>query len=319
MSELELRHVSKSFQVGAHWWGARRIKRAVSDVSFTLHAGETLAIVGESGSGKSTTARIAMRLLDADAGEVLWKGERVEGLSRRALRPLRRHIQMVFQDPFASLNPRMKIWRSVAEGLRVQQPGMTRAQLRARVAEVLQQCGLDAAMMDRYPHQFSGGQRQRIGIARGLIVRPSVLVLDEPVSALDVSVQAQILNLLQTLQQRHALAYLFISHDLAVVRHVAERVVVMFAGRMVESGPVDRVLQHPAHPYTRALLDASPVVHPSQRVAREEHEAQETPPAAEGCPFRPRCPRARDDCAAFACALQGGAHQVACRYPLTDD
>jgi len=318
MSVLELKHVSKDFQLGSRLWAAARVRHAVVDVSLRLAAGETLAIVGESGSGKSTTARIAMRLLDADRGEVWWQGENVGRLSRSALRPLRRHIQMVFQDPFASLNPRMRIWRSVAEGLRVQEPSLTRAQLRDRVAEVLQQCGLDASMMDRYPHQFSGGQRQRIGIARALIVRPSVLVLDEPVSALDVSVQAQILNLLQALQRRHGLAYLFISHDLAVVRHVSERVIVMLAGRIVEQGETARVLDQPAHPYTRALLDASPVMHPAERAHRSEPLTREAPLASDGCAFRLRCAHAQADCAQTVPAW-GEARRAACLHPLADD
>ncbi len=246
-------------------FGAKPSKVAVQDVSLSVDAGETVAIVGESGSGKSTTARMVMQLLRADHGTIQWQGEEVGELSNRALRPLRRRVQMVFQDPFASLNPRMTIENSIAEGLRVHEPQLTRLQRRQRVAEILRQCGLDPEVMGRYPHQFSGGQRQRIGIARALIVQPSALVLDEPVSALDVSVQAQILNLLQDLQQQHQLAYLFISHDLSVVRHVADRVLVMLQGTVVEQGSVEEIFANPQHDYTRRLLAAKPILHPSER------------------------------------------------------
>ncbi len=314
---LELRNVDKTFRAAGLFAADARTKHAVCRVSLSLQAGETLAIVGESGSGKSTTARIAMRLLSADHGEVWWQGENVSGLAPRALRARRKHIQMVFQDPFASLNPRMKIWQTVAEGLRVHQPGLGRKQLRQRVADVLGQCGLDAAMMDRYPHQFSGGQRQRIGIARSLIVEPSVLVLDEPVSALDVSVQAQILNLLHDVQQQHRLAYLFISHDLSIVQYIAARVMVMFAGHVVEEGPTDRVFRQPAHPYTRALVDARPIVHPAQRKARAVVEERSEQVADDGCPYRLRCPRALDACASFDGMLQGDTHRVSCLNPQT--
>jgi len=236
MSVLKAEGISKTFRRGG-LWGGGKLYKAVDGVSFDLKAGETLAIVGESGSGKSTTARIAMRLLEADGGSVHLLGEEITAVAGKELRSLRKHIQMVFQDPFASLNPRMKVVDTVGEGLRVHHPELSKAERRNRVAEVLGQCGMDAAAMDRYPHQFSGGQRQRIGIARALIVEPKVLVLDEPVSALDVSVQAQILNLLKEIQQQRELAYLFISHDLSVVRHIADRVAVMFAGRIVEQGP----------------------------------------------------------------------------------
>jgi len=261
---LEARHISKIFQSG----GVLRqgqVKKAVDDVSFQLNAGETLAIVGESGSGKSTVARLMMRLLAPSEGEVLWKGEVVTQMSPRQLRPHRHHIQMVFQDPFASLNPRMRIVDSVGEGLRVHAPELKPAQRRDKVAAMLETCGLSADVMMRYPHQFSGGQRQRIGIARALIVAPEVLVLDEPVSALDVSVQAQILNLLKDIQEQTGVAYVFISHDLSVVRYIAERVLVMFQGKVVEAGEIAQVFHQPQHPYTQDLLAARPVAHPSMR------------------------------------------------------
>ena len=263
---LEVRGLSKTFQSGGLLRQGQS-KKAVDDVSFHLQAGETLAIVGESGSGKSTTARLAMRLIDSDDGQISWQGTDVTHLKGRALRLQRHQIQMVFQDPFASLNPRMRIWESVAEGLRVHRPDMNKQQRRDAVADVLQQCGLSDAIMQRYPHQFSGGQRQRIGIARALIVEPKVLVLDEPVSALDVSVQAQILNLLKDLQKASDLAYLFISHDLSVIQHIADRVLVMFDGKVVEKGKVADVFAKPQHDYTRELLAARPITHPSERIS----------------------------------------------------
>ncbi len=264
---IEARELRKRFGGTGGWFGRANTasRPAVDGVSLKVHRGETVAIVGESGCGKSTTARMIMRLLTPNAGAVFWHGEEVTRRSTRELRPLRRRLQMVFQDPFASLNPRMTIENSVAEGLRVHQPELDRRQRRDRVAAMLHQCGLDPDIMSRYPHQFSGGQRQRIGIARALIVEPGALVLDEPVSALDVSVQAQILNLLREIQQQRQLGYLFISHDLAVVRHVADRILVMHDGKIVEQGTTEEIFQNPEHPYTRTLLAAKPILHPNQR------------------------------------------------------
>lgn len=318
MSVLRAERLSKTFRRGG-LWGGGKLHKAVDDVSFDLKAGETLAIVGESGSGKSTTARIAMRLLEADSGSVHLLGDEITAVSGRELRSLRRHIQMVFQDPFASLNPRMKIVDTVGEGLRVHHPDLNREQRRQRVAEVLGQCGMESAAMDRYPHQFSGGQRQRIGIARALIVEPRVLVLDEPVSALDVSVQAQILNLLKDIQRERELAYLFISHDLSVVRHIADRVAVMFAGRIVEQGSVETIYSGAKHPYTRMLLAARPIDHPSQRNSGNgngDGGANEGV-AESGCPFRLRCPNVQDDCAAYDGSNQSGNpdHAFSCLHP----
>ena len=316
-SLLKVESLSKTFASGGMWSGKRKVTRAVNDVSFEVARGETLAIVGESGSGKSTTARLVMRLLEADEGCISLLGEDVSGLSGNALRKKRRHMQMVFQDPFASLNPRMKIADSVGEGLRVHAPQLGAKQRRERVADILGQCGMDESVMDRYPHQFSGGQRQRIGIARALAVSPELLVLDEPVSALDVSVQAQLLNLLRDLQKEHQLAYLFISHDLSVVRHVADRVAVMFAGHIVEQGAVADVYAHPRHPYTRELLDARPVAHPSERHADGDVIVRSDEGVADsGCPFRLRCPFAQNDCAGFDAGLSHADHKVACLHPL---
>jgi len=261
---LEVEKLTKSFRRGGIWGGGVTHK-AVDNVSFALQEGETVAIVGESGSGKSTTARLAMRLLDADAGSVHLLGEEITSISGKELRIKRKDIQMVFQDPFASLNPRMKIVETVGEGLRVHQPEMSRQQRREKVAETLALCGIGDEALDRYPHQFSGGQRQRIGIARALIVEPKVLVLDEPVSALDVSVQAQILNLLKKIQAERNLSYLFISHDLSVVRHIADRVLVMLEGSVVEQGDVAELFSNPQHAYTQNLLAARPINHPRER------------------------------------------------------
>ena len=317
MSLLKVESLSKAFASGGMWSGKRKVTYAVNDVSFEVAKGETLAIVGESGSGKSTTARLVMRLLEADAGKISLLGEDVSQLKGKALRNKRRHMQMVFQDPFASLNPRMKIVDSVGEGLRVHAPELNGSQRRQKVTDILAQCGMDESVLERYPHQFSGGQRQRIGIARALAVSPELLVLDEPVSALDVSVQAQILNLLGELQKEHQLAYLFISHDLSVVRHVADRVAVMFAGFIVEQGTVEDVYAHPRHPYTRELLAARPVEHPSQRHAEGEEIVRSDEGVAEsGCAFRLRCPFAQADCAGFDARLSDGEHKVACLHPL---
>jgi len=315
MSMLKVTGLNKSFSAGGMFKAIGKDKQAVIDTSFDLIAGETLAIVGESGSGKSTTARLAMRLLSSDSGSVYWAGEDVTALGGRALRGQRSHIQMVFQDPYASLNPRMKIWESIAEGLRVHSPELSKQQRRERVAETLAQCGLDDSGMDRYPHQFSGGQRQRIGIARALIVEPKVLVLDEPVSALDVSVQAQVLNLLRDIQQSRNLAYLFISHDLSVISHIADRVLVMFAGRVVEQGNAADIFANPSHPYTRALLDARPISHPDERRSSESALTLGEGVAESGCAYQPRCPFKQDSCAEFDGALN--EHGCACLYPLT--
>ncbi len=303
------------------FWGkiASTTMPAVDDVHLELGDGETLAIVGESGSGKSTTARLIMRLIEPDAGRVELMGEDFTALSGHKLRRMRRHIQMVFQDPFASLNPRMRIAETVGEGLRVHRPELSASQRRDIAAQMLARCGLDADVMDRYPHQFSGGQRQRVGIARALVVQPKVLVLDEPVSALDVSVQAQILNLLRDLQREFGLSYLFISHDLAVVRHIADRVAVMFAGRIVEHARASELFSAARHPYTASLLAARPIAHPSQRDGDPAPYARDKEGvAATGCAFRLRCAHAQDDCGRLDAHVpavgDGGAY--ACLHPL---
>jgi len=266
-SLLEARNLRKSFLTSAGVFAGAgpapaRTRRiwAVDGVSLELAPGETLAIVGESGCGKTTLGRLLLRLIEPDAGEIRFAGHDLLAARAAELRELRREVQMVFQDPVASLNPRMAVEAIVSEPLEIHQPGLVRAARRERVQEMLEAVGLGAEAMPRYPHEFSGGQRQRIGIARALVLRPKLVVADEPISALDVSIGAQILELLQTLQQKLALTYLLISHSLPVVAQLATRVAVMQAGRFVEAGPVPQVLERPAHPYTRALLAAVPEV-----------------------------------------------------------
>jgi oligopeptide/dipeptide ABC transporter ATP-binding protein len=271
--------------------------------------------VGESGCGKSTLARLVLRLIEPDAGEVRFDGEDVLAARRARLRQLRRRMQVIFQDPYASLNPRMPVGEAIGEGLRIHGLGTARER-EARVAELLETVGLRAEHAARYPHEFSGGQRQRIGIARALALSPDLIVADEPVSSLDVSIQAQILNLLCDLRERFGIAYLFISHDLRVVRHLSERVAVMYLGRVVELAPAERIYTRPQHPYTEALLSAVPVPEPGRRrtriVLRGDVPSPIAPPP--GCPFHPRCPKAIALCATERPALREVApgHLSAC-------
>jgi len=271
--------------------------RAVDGVSFKLFHGETLALVGESGCGKSTTARLVLRLIEPTAGTVWFEGSDITTLRGNPMRKLRRRMQIVFQDPFASLNPRMTVAEILEEPLIVHGIGDPAAR-RARVAELLGLVGLAPYHAGRYPHEFSGGQRQRIGIARALAVEPALVVCDEPVSALDVSIQAQVVNLLKDLQSRLGLSYLFIAHDLAVVKHVADRVAVMYLGRIVEIGPKDAVFANPRHPYTRVLLSAIPRPDPHRKLARQAAGGDVPSPAdvPQGCRFHTRCPFVVDRC-----------------------
>jgi len=267
MSLVEVRHLVKQFPVGGGLFRRGTPVRAVDDVSFTVEAGETFGLVGESGSGKTTTGRCVLRLIEPTAGEIRFKGENVLAFSKARLREARRDMQIVFQDPYSSLNPRMRAAEIVEEPLDIHQLG-DRTARRERVTELFRVVGLDPSQLDRYPHEFSGGQRQRIGLARALALNPSFLVLDEPVSALDLSIQAQIVNLLEDLQNQFQLTYLFISHDLRLVQHVCTRVAVMYLGRIVEMGPTDAVFANARHPYTRALISAIPVTDPDARRPR---------------------------------------------------
>jgi ABC-type oligopeptide transport system ATPase subunit len=262
MPLLEVRNLTKEFSRKRGLFGAPSVVRAVDGVTFTIDEGETFGLVGESGSGKTTTGRCILRLIEPTSGEVAFKGEDVLRFSRARLRQARREMQIVFQDPYSSLNPRMRVGDIVEEPLVIHKTG-TKTERRARVAELFDLVGLDPSQLSRYPHQFSGGQRQRIGLARALALNPSLVIADEPVSALDVSVQAQVINLLMDLQERLKLTYLFIAHDLRLVRHICSRVAVMYLGKIVEMGSTEALFAAPAHPYTRALLSAIPVPDPT--------------------------------------------------------
>jgi oligopeptide transport system ATP-binding protein len=266
MPLLEVEHLVKQFTRKRRFLAPASVVRAVDDVSFTVEEGETFGLVGESGSGKTTTGRCILRLTEPTSGTVRFKGEDVVAFSPSRLRAARREMQIVFQDPYSSLNPRMRVGTIVEEPLIIHKIG-SRRERTARVAELFDLVGLDPSQLARYPHQFSGGQRQRIGLARALALNPSLIIADEPVSALDVSVQAQVINLLMDLQQRLKLTYLFIAHDLRLVRHICSRIAVMYQGRIVEMGETDSIFAAPAHPYTQALLSAIPV--PDPKAARQ--------------------------------------------------
>jgi oligopeptide transport system ATP-binding protein len=293
---LEVNNLFKSFPVHAGLFGRdKRRVHAVSDVSFELAEGETLGLVGESGCGKSTLGRAVLRLIEPSAGSVRFAGQEITTLGSSELRALRRHMQIVFQDPYSSLNPRMSVRETVGEALRIHKLASSRSDEDAQVAALLVQVGLRAEHMNRFPHEFSGGQRQRIGIARALAVRPKLIVCDEPVSALDVSVQAQIVNLLKDLSEQLGLSYLFIAHDLSVVQFMSQRVAVMYLGRIVELAPASALYARPRHPYTRALLSAVPELVPGARKRRLKLAGDMPSPLdpPTGCPFHPRCPDAQ--------------------------
>jgi len=324
---LEVRDLVKRYATGGLARGPRAVVHAVNGVSFDLAAGETLGLVGESGSGKSTVGRTILRLTPATAGAVRFDGVDVFAAGAAELRGLRRRMQLVFQDPYSSLNPRMTAGAAVAEGLEFHRL-LPRQEIPARVAGLFEEVGLEPAHTARYPHELSGGQRQRVGIARALAVGPAFLVCDEPVSALDVSVQAQVLNLLGELQRRRRLAFLFIAHDLAVVRQLAHRVAVMYFGRIVELGTTEQVVHRPLHPYTAALLSAVPEPDPASRRRRIVLSGEPPRPTAPppGCPFASRCfhPKKDERCRTELPALRGlGDALVACHHaetgPLTPD
>ena len=305
MSEalLEVQNLVKHFPVGGGMFsGPAAVVRAVDDVSFSIRRGETVGLVGESGCGKTTTGRCILQLERATSGRILFEGVDLTTLDQAALRAVRRKVQVIFQDPYSSLNPRMTIGQLLAEPLKVHGIVSEGAKREARVRELLDQVGLLPQHARRYPHQLSGGQRQRVGIARALAMEPSLIICDEPVSALDVSIQAQIINLLEDLQQRLGLTYLFIAHDLSVVRHISDRVVVMYLGKVVEVADRQALYEDPLHPYTRALLSAVPIPDPALEARREhtvlrgEVPSPLSPPP--GCVFHPRCPRAEAVCSA---------------------
>ncbi|GAB3394621.1 dipeptide ABC transporter ATP-binding protein [Humibacter soli] len=291
---------------------------AVDGVSLQVRKGETLGIVGESGCGKSTFGQCLTRLIDVTSGTIRFEGTDISRMSRRQLRPVRSRLQMVFQDPYSSLNPRMRVADIVAEPLRIHKTGDRRA-IRSSVADLLERVGFDASMAERFPHEFSGGQRQRIGIARALALNPSVLVADEPVSALDVSVQAQVLNLLSDLQEEFGLTYVFIAHDLGVVEHISDRVAVMYLGEIVELAEAESLYASPAHHYTAALLSAIPQLDGEPERERIVLTGDVPSPANKptGCPFNPRCPAATEICRTERPVLQHvGDRAVACHHPL---
>ena len=288
---------------------------AVNGVSFSIGRGRTLSLVGESGSGKTTTARLVLRLIEPTSGRILFDGKDLAAAKKGEMRRMRKRMQLIFQDPFGSLNPRITVGGMLAEVIRAHKiapPGG----VRARVSELLGLVGLTDAAADRYPHEFSGGQRQRVGIARALAAEPDLIVADEPVSALDVTIQAQILNLMRELQERLGLTYLFIGHDLSVVRHISDEVAVMYLGKIVETGPSQSVFENPIHPYTQALLAAVPVPEPGRERRRVALLGDPPNPInmPAGCPFHPRCPEARPECTGTAQTLIdiGGGHGAAC-------
>jgi oligopeptide/dipeptide ABC transporter ATP-binding protein len=320
---LEVEHLKLHFPIKKGLLIDREVARvhAVDDVTFTLSDGETLGLVGESGCGKTTLSRTVMRLADSTDGAIRFRGRDVTKASRRALGPLRREMQMVFQDPYASLNPRKRVAQII--GMPLRRHGVANDEADRRVLDLMDRVGLAREHVNRFPHEFSGGQRQRIGIARALALEPQLIVLDEPVSALDVSVQAQIVNLLDDLQDELGLAYLFVAHDLSVVRHVSDRIAVMYLGKLMEVSPAEELYTKPIHPYTAALLEAIPIPDPRKNRERTRSVVSGEPPnpidPPSGCVFHPRCPHATDVCRTVQPPLTryANGHLAACHHPLS--
>ncbi len=321
---ISVRNLTKEFVSRTGFFGGgRQSVKAVSEISFDIKRGETLGLVGESGCGKSTLGRSILRLIEPTSGQILYKGKDITRIPSAEMRRLRRNLQIIFQDPFASLNPRMTVGEILAEPLEIHGLFKGRGERDERIRKLLDMCGLRRESVARYPHEFSGGQRQRICIARALAVEPEFIVCDEPVSALDVSIQAQIVNLLQDLQKELGLTYLFIAHDLKVVEHISNRVAVMYLGKIAELATSEELYSNPQHPYTRALLSAIPIPDPDHRkeriILRGDVPSPKNPPA--GCRFHPRCPMARDLCSSEAPELrlldqQGDPHQSACHFSV---
>ena len=313
---VEAKHVKKWFPVKKWFFEKQNYVKAVDDVTLTLYRGETLGIVGESGCGKSTLARTLLRLIEPTDGGITYDGRDLRALKGKELRSLRKNMQIVFQDPYSSLHPRMKVGEIIAEPMLISGIHKTRAQCMPRILELLDMVGLDRSYVDRYPHEFSGGQRQRIVIARALATNPELLICDEPVSALDVSVRAQVLNLLEELQEKLNLTYLFISHDLSVVEHLCDRVAIMYLGQLMEIGTVDQIYDNPRHPYTQALLSAIPKVGQHDATGRFLLEGEIPSPVdpPSGCRFRTRCRFATEACAQTPSTTEvEPGHSVACR------
>lgn len=310
---LEVRHLKKYFNTHAG------LLHAVDDVSFDINRGETLGLVGESGCGKSTTGRVLLRLQEATAGQVVFEGQDIQQLNRKQMQEYRKKMQIVFQDPYSSLDPRRTVYESIEEPLRLFKVYDNAKDLEARIFELMRTVGLAERFVNSYPHELDGGRRQRVGVARALSLNPSFIVLDEPVSALDVSIQAQILNLIQELQEKMGITYLFISHNLSVVKHISSRIAVMYLGQIVEIADYKSIFYNPLHPYTQALLSAVPTIHsdPNQKHIILEGDVPSPVNPPNGCRFYPRCPHRHPECKDAAIGLREieSGHSVACHFP----